>query len=99
MRDANHEITLLLFAQDIDVLLSRLCWVKEGDTLAVSVEDKTFHFRSQGEDTDLHITALDGDIWFDESFEHRPAAIVIRAHHREGKSKIQCVRNSTGQMA
>lgn len=40
--DADDEVALLLAAQDVDVLLARLCGIEIGDALAVAIEDEPF---------------------------------------------------------
>jgi hypothetical protein len=53
VRDTDHDIALLLFAEQVDVLLSGLSRIQEGDALAVAVEDKTLQWGIKRKDTNL----------------------------------------------
>jgi len=83
VRDADHDIALLLLAEDVDILLCRLSGIEEGDTLAVAVEHQTLQGWREGEDTYLHTIALQRDIGFHQILEHRARAVVVRANDGE----------------
>ena len=83
MGDADHEVALLLLAEDVDILLGGLSGIDIGDSLAVAVEDKALQLWSQGKDTDLDAIALQGDIRLDEPFEHSSRAVVVGTHDGE----------------
>jgi len=81
--DADHDIALLLLAEDVDVLLCRLGGIEEGDALAVTVEHQTLHGWREGEDSNLHALALQRDIGLYQILEHCARAVVVGADDGE----------------
>jgi hypothetical protein len=81
VRDTDHDIALLLFAEQVDVLLSNLSRIQEGNTLTVAVEDKTLQRGIERKDTYLYITPTNGNIRLNETFEHRTREVVVRTNN------------------
>ena len=83
MGDTDHDVALLLLAEEIDVLLSRLCRIEIGDTLAVAVKHKSLQGWGKGKDADLHTLTLKDDIGFHQVFQHRSLTVVVRTDDGE----------------